>query len=122
MTRARRATGIRHEDNFRFQTLRPMHGHDANLVAAFVHVALDLCPTADDPVKESLHGGRMIAFELEREIQEFVNWIVCIGTEPRQQLLASAFFAQHMCKEFKGRFKVGAGKQAIEQCMGILEG
>src|SRR5262249_60905876 len=55
---ARSRAGIRQEHDWRLQSLCAMHGHDADLVALLLPVALDLNLAQAQLVDDALHGRR----------------------------------------------------------------
>ena len=103
---AGRGACVRHENNFRFQALRAMHGHDAHFIAPLVHVAFDFRARLPHPVQKPLHGGGVVALILKRQIEKLIHGIVRVAPEPRENFMPPAFLAQHMSEEFIRRFEI----------------
>ena len=65
--------GIGQEHDRRLQTLGAVHGHDADLVALLLHVALDLDVGRVHRVDEALQRWRRFPVEAKREVDELIE-------------------------------------------------
>src|SRR5262245_46586502 len=96
LRRARgRRDGICENDDRRFQTLSAMHRHHSHLVPGDLHVALHLGLCRAQPCDETLQRRCLSLLVVERELEEFVERIVRLVTEPGEEALAPAFGTQH---------------------------
>ncbi len=91
----RRGAAVDQEDHRRLQTLGGMHGHDADLVAALVHLALDLGAGVFERRQEGLQPRQAGALLGQAEAQELVEDVAGLVAEPRDHLLAHAVAAEH---------------------------
>ena len=64
-----------------------MHGHHPHLVARDLHVALDLGFGGAQPGDEALQRRRLAPLVVEREVEEFVERVVRLRAEPREECL-----------------------------------
>jgi len=71
-----------------------MHGHDTDLVARNLHVALHLGVGRAQPRHEALQRGRRLAFIAEREFEKLVERVIGLMAEPFQDALPAAVAAE----------------------------
>ena len=90
MEALRRRRGVGEDDDRRLQPLGAVHRHHPHLVARHFHVALHLGLRRAQPRDEALQRRRLGALVVEREIEKFVERVVGLVAEPRQELLAAA--------------------------------
>ena len=98
-----RGGGIDQKHHRRFQPLGAVHGHDANLVARNLHVALDFKVGRAQPGHEALQRGRRLALIAQREFEEFVERVVGLLPEPPQDAFPAAIAAEQPGIERKRR-------------------
>ena len=94
MPALRRRRGVGEDDDRRLQPLGAVHGHHAHLVALHLHVALDLGLRRAQPGDEALQRRRLRAFVVEREIEEFVERVGGLMSEPREEFAAALLGAE----------------------------
>ena len=109
--------GVRQDDDVGFQPLGAVHGHHAHLVAAAVHVALDLGVALFHPMQEALQAGGVERFIGQRQREEFVDGVIGFGAQPPDQPLAHAVMHQRGGIEFVRRFVVGLGAHFLQEGM-----
>ena len=112
---ALRRASVGQEHDGRFQALRAMHGHDAHLVAALLHVALHFVSAVAQARQETGHGRGIAIVECKREFQELVHRVGRFDAEPVQEQRAAAVAFQQARIEFEGRREVGLGAPSLER-------
>ena len=85
-----RGRGVGQDNDGRFQAFGTMHRHHPNLVAGYLHVALDVGPGGAQPGDEALQRRRLAAFVVERPIEKFVERVVRLVTEAGKKALAAS--------------------------------
>ncbi len=81
--------GVGEDHDRRLEAFRSMHGHDADHVAAFGQLALDVAFAAIEPVDEALQRGMIVRLEAEGGIQQFVDGVTRFLAQPRGELAAA---------------------------------
>src|SRR5512142_739317 len=100
-----------------------MHRHDAHLVAALLHVALDLDIAAAKLIDEALQRRRRLAVIDEREVEEFVDRLGRLGPESDQRALAHhlPFGTEQLGEELVWRQEIGARKPRAQALVSLGE-
>ena len=74
----------------RFEPLRTVYGHHPHLVAGDFHVALHFGIGRAQPGHEALQRRRLAPLIGQCEIEEFVERVIRLGSEPREDALSCA--------------------------------
>ena len=115
---ADRAVGKDHDR--RFETLRAMHGHDAHLVAALARFAFQIAIAGIEPADEALQAGGMRAGIGIRRIEQFVDRIIRLTPQPRDQLAASVHRTdQHPVEQLLRAVVIGAAQDFAQGVHGL---
>ena len=67
-----------------------MHGHDADLVAGDLHVALHFRARLTQPGEKTLQRWRLAAFIFKRQIEKLIERIVGFGAEAGEKAASAA--------------------------------
>src|SRR3546814_11532418 len=86
VARVRIETGVGKDDDGRLQSLRAMHGQQAERVALRGGVAHDLHLSPVEPVDEVLERGIIVITEGERRVQQLIVRIGGLGPQPLDQI------------------------------------
>ncbi len=102
----------------RFQPLRAVNGHHANLVRRLAGIALDVDRPAREPVEEPLERRGLVPFEVDRAVHQLVG---CVAgghaearIEPAPPLQRSR---QDRLEETRRRREIGDAQQLGERLM-----
>ena len=98
-----------------------MHGHDADLVARYFHVALHLGVGGAQPGHKTLQRGRRLALVVQRQFEEFIERVVGFVPEPSQDPRAAAIAAEQPGIERKRRLADEAALALFETRQSGLE-
>ncbi len=85
-----RAAGVGQEHDLGLQPFRGVDGHHPHGGAGAFHVALDRKIESFDAGEKAREPAGLLAFEVEREPQEFIDCVIGLRPEPRDQPLAPA--------------------------------
>ena len=96
-------TAVDQEHHRSFQALGGMDGHDAHLVAALVHLALDLGAGIVERGEEGAEARQAGALLGQAEIHEFIEDLAGFRSEPGDHLRAHAVARQTIGIEFEDR-------------------
>ena len=118
--RGRRA-GVGQEHDGGFEALGAVHGHDAHLVAAVLHVALHLAVGLAQVGEEAGERRRRVVVVAQRQIEELVDRIGGLRAEAGEQLGAAALAVEDRGEELERRHEVGARAPALQRLGGALE-
>ena len=81
-----------------------MHSHYADFVARDFHVAFHFGVCRAQPRHETLQGGGPLAFIAQRKFEKFIERVIGLRPQPRENACAAAVAAQQPGIEREGRF------------------
>ena len=92
-----------------------MHGHDPHFVTRDLHVAFDLGARRAQPGDEALQRRSFAPLVVEREIEEFVERVVCFRAKPREEALPAAAGAEQPTRKMQTAIcRCAASRKLIE--------
>ncbi len=101
-----RSRRIRQDHYVGLKPLRPMYCHHANLIAPAFHVALDLGPTAFDPMQEAFQRRRVLHLVRKGKRKKFLDCVTRLRAQPRKQLQPHPANGQNLRVEFIRRHEI----------------
>ena len=95
-----------------------MDGHHPDLVTFAVKLALDLDIVGFHPDQKTGQAGHVRDLVGQRLRQKFVNPVLGLGPQPRQQFAASVMAVQHPLDQIIGAQEIGLRAQVVQEIDG----